>query len=418
MVDLTFFCNEYFTVLNFLYEREVPQENFNLVKCSQDEIATALQMSKTTVGRLVKELVDNGFLSLIDHAGKYSITKKGYEALEQLNYVNNMTKASQYNCISLFAGVGGIELGFQNAGFKTIYANEIDPRAVHTYEKNFNLKVDCRDVRLVADDVQNGVDLFDGQRVDIVMGGFPCQAFSIAGYRQGFADEKGRGDLFFEIVRIIEKTSPKVVFLENVKNLQGHDHGRTYRIIKKTLEDVGYFVTEKVLNTMEYGNVPQNRERIYIVAFKDKDSFDAFNYPCKVELTNTLKSVLDFSTKIDDRFYYTPDKFSHYDELIKTMVSQDTVYQWRRVYARENKSGVCPTLTANMGTGGHNVPLILTEQGIRKLTPRECFRLQGFPESYVLPDDVALSTLYKQAGNSVSVSVIESIAKQILKVLK
>lgn len=337
--------------------------------------------------------------------------------VQALNAKSDLKKASQYNCISLFAGVGGIELGFKNAGFPTIYANEIDAKAIETYESNFDLKVDHRDVREVADDIQNGIDLFNGKKVNMILAGFPCQAFSVAGYREGFDDKKGRGDLFFEIIRIAEKTNPEVIFLENVKNLQGHDNGNTFRIIKETLEDLGYHVKYQVLNSMDYGNVPQNRERIYIVAFKDQDKFDLFHFPEKLELTNTLHSVLNFSSMEDPLYYYTPEKFSHYEELAEEMKSQDTVYQWRRVYVRENKTGVCPTLTANMGTGGHNVPLIKTDHGIRKLTPNECFKLQGFPDNFNLPPKMAKSALYKQAGNSVSVTVIQRIAEQILKVL-
>jgi len=171
-----------------------------------------------------------------------------------------------------------------------------------------------------------------------------------------------------------------------------------------------------VLNSMHYGNVPQNRERIYVVAFKDKNKFNKFKFPYPVPLTKKLSDVIDFNTKVLDRFYYTKD-FLHYDKIKDIIVSQDTVYQWRRVYVRENKNNVCPTLTANMGTGGHNVPLIYTKNGIRKLTPNECFALQGFPKDFRLPTDIAISYLYKQSGNSVSVSVIERIAKEILKVL-
>lgn len=323
---------------------------------------------------------------------------------------------SKYKCASFFAGVGGIDLGFEESGFETVYANEIDKYAVHTYKYNFpNVNVDNRDIHDVVCDLENGIDVIGN--INTVLAGFPCQAFSIAGYREGFNDKKGRGGLFFEVMKIIKIKQPKVVFLENVKNLVTHDNGKTFKIITDALESEGYHLKHKVLNSMEYGNVPQNRERIYIVAFKDKEACDRFEYPHQIDLTNTLDKVLDFNNKLDDKFYYT-DRFAHFDEIKKSITKMDTVYQWRRVYVRENKSNVCPTLTANMGTGGHNVPLILTKNGVRKLTPNECFSLQGFPMNYKLPQDMALSHLYKQAGNSVSVSVIKRIAYNIKEALK
>lgn len=318
-------------------------------------------------------------------------------------------------CASFFAGVGGIDLGFTNAGFEVVYANEIDPKPVVTFEKNFKIKVDNRDIKEVADDLENNIDCIEN--IDVLLAGFPCQAFSVAGLRQGFNDEKGRGNLFFEVMRIVHIKKPTVIFLENVKNLLTHDRGNTFRVIKDSLVKEGYQITYRILNTMEYGNLPQNRERIYIVAFKNNDHFNRFNWIDKVPLTNTLENIIDFHSKLDDKYYYTEDKFKRYSEIKDHINKYYTVYQWRRIYVRENKNGVCPTLTANMGTGGHNVPLIYTDHGIRKLTPRECFKLQGFPDSYILPENMALSHLYKQAGNSVSVSVIERIANNILQAL-
>lgn len=321
-----------------------------------------------------------------------------------------------YRCASFFAGVGGIDLGFEKAGFKTVYANEIEPKAVHTYEANFKIKVDNRDIKLVADDLENNKDIIGD--FEILLAGFPCQAFSIAGYREGFLDKKGRGNLFFEVMRIVHVKKPKVIFLENVKNLAAHDRGNTFKVIKNSLEKEGYNITYKVLNTMKYGNLPQNRERIYIIAFLDKEILDNFIWITKIDLTTNLSDVLDYKTKLNEVYYYTKEKFKRFSEIEDQITKRNTVYQWRRVYVRENKSNVCPTLTANMGTGGHNVPLILTDYGIRKLTPRECFLLQGFPDDFVLPDDIASSHLYKQAGNSVSVSVIQRIAQNISNALK
>jgi DNA (cytosine-5)-methyltransferase 1 len=311
-----------------------------------------------------------------------------------------------YKVAGFFSGVGGIELGFKKAGFDVVWANEYDKRASITYRKNFNHTYIEKDIHeLESDDIPN---------VDVITAGFPCQAFSIAGYRKGFEDE--RGNLFFEVIRLIREKKPRVLFLENVKNLVSHDKGNTYKVILETLEAHGYYVKDKVLNSANYGNVPQNRERIYIVAFLNQKDYKNFSFPKPVKLTTQLSDVINFSLNVDEKYYYTKSKNKFYDQLEESIVSKKTVYQWRRKYVRENKSGLCPTLTANMGTGGHNVPLIKTDYGIRKLTPRECFNLQGYPEDYILPD-LADSHLYKQAGNSVVVSVIEAIAKEIRKAL-
>jgi len=307
-----------------------------------------------------------------------------------------------YKVAGLFGGVGGIELGFKQAGFDVVFANEIDAKAAITYKEN-------HDHPLLVDDIHNvkGEQL---PSIDILVGGFPCQAFSIAGYRKGFEDD--RGNLFFEILRLALEKNPRVLLLENVKNLVGHDQGNTFRVINEALEANGYHVDHKVLNGSEYGNVPQNRERIYIVAFKNISDLEKFSFPQPISLTKRLSDVIDFENKVDDIFYYTPEKCKFYDQLVPEITSKNTIYQWRRKYVRENKSGVVPTLTANMGTGGHNVPLIYTDFGIRKLTPKECFNVQGFPDDFKLPE-LANSHLYKQAGNSVVVPVIKRIAENI-----
>lgn len=309
------------------------------------------------------------------------------------------------NCASFFAGVGGIDLGFEQAGFSTVYANEFDSYAADTFEKNFNIKVDRRDIRTVhVDEIPD---------FDIMLAGFPCQAFSVAGYRQGFDDEKGRGNLFFELVRILKAKNPRVAFFENVKNLVGHDNGNTFRVICSELEKLGYSLVSQVMNADEYGNVPQNRERIYIVAFKDEKDLHSFHMPNPIELTRTIRDVIDFGGCVPEKYYYKPERCIFYNQLVSDMKNPKTIYQWRRKYVRENKSNVVPTLTANMGEGGHNVPLILSDDGrIRKLTPRECFNTQGYPRSFILPDQ-SDARLYKQAGNSVVVPVINRIAVAI-----
>lgn len=314
----------------------------------------------------------------------------------------------KYRMMSLFAGVGGIDIGFEQTGrFKTVWANEFDKNASITYQENFA-------DHLVVEDIHK-LNPSQTPDVDVILAGFPCQAFSVAGYRKGFEDE--RGDLFFEALRFIIEKQPQVVFLENVKNLVGHDNGNTFRVIREALEFHGYHVKYQVLNAKDYGNIPQNRERIYIVGFKERETYKNFDFPNPIPLETKISDVIDFSIEQEERYYYTKDKQDFYLLLEEAITSQETIYQWRRKYVRANKSNVVPTLTANMGTGGHNVPLILSDTGIRKLTPRECFNVQGFPKDYKLPD-LAVSHLYKQAGNSVVVPVIKRIAEQILSALE
>lgn len=322
-------------------------------------------------------------------------------------------KDSGYTVASMFAGIGGVDLGFEQAGAKTVWANEIDHFACETYRKNFPK------VRLEEGDIYK-LSIPKDIHIDILCAGFPCQAFSVAGYRKGFEDD--RGVLFYQVMRIAEETGVRTIFCENVKNLKSHDHGNTYRVIRKLLEDAGYCVTEKVLNTCKYGNIPQNRERIYIVAFKRKadgscPERDYFAFPTPTPLKTKLSDIVDYSGDVPDSLYYKPDH-QYYEALNKAMDEDDTVYQWRRVYVRKNKSGMCPTLTANMGEGGHNVPIIRDQKGIRKLTPEECLRFQGFPKSFKFPEDMAQSHKYKQAGNSVSVPVIKRIAENVITAMK
>ena len=312
-------------------------------------------------------------------------------------------------CASFFAGVGGIDMCFeQTKFFKTVYANEFDEYPVKTYEENFNIKVDCRDINLVK---ANEIPDFD-----VMLAGFPCQAFSVAGLRKGFDDEKGRGTLFFELIRIIKEKKPSIVFLENVKNLVGHDNGNTFSVILEELEKQGYKVKYAVLNAMEYGNIPQNRERIYIVGFLDEEVYHRFDFPKPIRLTTKLSDIIDFQTALNEKYYYRKGKYKGdmYEQLEAAMDDENAIYQWRRKYVRKNKSGVVPTLTANQGEGGHNVCLIKTKNGIRKMTPHECFNTQGFPKDFKLPA-MSDARLYKQAGNSVCVSVIHRIAEEIKK---
>ena len=315
---------------------------------------------------------------------------------------------------SLFAGIGGIDLGFKNAGFQPIWANEIDKYCAITFNANH------KDIKLVVDDICNikGKDI---PKIDVLSAGFPCQPFSIAGYRKGFEDD--RGNMFFQIMRLVKEMAennnkPRVLFLENVKNLKTHDNGNTFKVIKETLEHYGYFVEAKVLNTCEYGNLPQNRERIFIIGFLNENDYKNFKWPKKIPLKNTIETIVDWNKEVPKKYLYEQDK-KCYELLNKSIKEHNTIYQYRRVYVRDNKNGVCPTLTANMGTGGHNVPLIYTNYNkIRKLLPIECLMLQGFPNDFIIPSELVDSRVYKQAGNAVSVNVIKRVAEKILDAIK
>lgn len=323
--------------------------------------------------------------------------------MERNLFTMNLNKSTySYKAIDLFAGIGGIRLGFERAFGKTIefvFASEIDKYACETYYANFGEKP-CGDITKID---EKNIPPFD-----ILLAGFPCQAFSVAGLRKGFEDT--RGTLFFEIARILKHHKPKVVFLENVKGFKNHDKGTTFKVIKETLEELGYKIFSQVLNAKDFG-VPQNRERIYIIGFLD--SGVAFEFPEKEELGISIENCLE--EKVEEKYYYKNTVL--FEKLKDEVVCQKTVYQWRRQYVRANKSKVCPTLTANMGTGGHNVPLVIDDIGIRKLTPRECLNFQGFPSSFNFPN-IVNSQLYKQAGNSVSVPVVEKIARVVKSLIK
>lgn len=309
--------------------------------------------------------------------------------------------------IDLFAGIGGIRLGIQSNDYECVFSSEFDLNAQKTYSINFNDIPHGDITKISEEEIPNH---------DILLGGFPCQAFSIAGYRKGFEDT--RGTLFFEIARILEYHQPKAFLLENVKGLIGHDKGQTIKKMLEVLnEHLGYETYVKVLNSMTHSNIPQNRERVFIVGFnKNKiKQFDKFNFPEPIPLTKGISDLLSKERQLEK--YYYDSKSKIYLQLEKANIQKNRIYQWRRQYVRENKSNVCPTLTANMGTGGHNVPIIRDSYGIRKLTPRECARFQGYPESFILPN-ISDSKLYQQIGNSVTVPLIRRIADNIKNILE
>lgn len=313
-----------------------------------------------------------------------------------------------FKFIDLFAGIGGFRIAMQDCGGECVYSSEWDENAKQTYYYNFG-EVPFGDITKES----NKQLIPDG--FDVLCAGFPCQAFSIAGYRKGFEDT--RGTLFFDVADIIKRKRPKAVYLENVKNLYSHDNGKTFAVIKATLEELGYVVFDKVMNAMEYANIPQNRERIFIIAF-DKtqvSNYLDFKFPDKEPLKATIEDCIDYS--IQDKKLFYGDSMKHIDVIRANITSKDTIYQWRRQYVRENKSNVCPTLTANMGTGGHNVPLILTDKGVRKLSPKECLNFQGYPQNYNFPNYIADSAKYKQAGNSVVVPLIRKVCKNIISTI-
>lgn len=299
-----------------------------------------------------------------------------------------------YSLLDLFAGVGGVSLAFKNT-FKDEIAvkmsNDIDTKCSITFNAN-------NEIEMVVDDMRN-VRLDDFPNVTIVTAGFNCQPFSIAGERKGFDDI--RSEPIEYLFQIIDHIKPVCVFLENVKGLLAHDEGKSMEKIISRLQQCGLRnIQHKVIDSAKVTGIPQHRERIYIVAFrhlyskKAKEIFEnLFDLP-EVPI-QPWRSVLDH--RVEDKYYYTETSFI-YPKLAN--IGLQSIYQYRRGVLRENKSGVFPTLVATMGTGGHNVPIIRDDKGIRKITPRECFRLQGFPDTYELP--CSDSHLYKQIGNSVS----------------
>jgi DNA (cytosine-5)-methyltransferase 1 len=307
--------------------------------------------------------------------------------------------------VDLFAGTGAFSYAFAKNGGQTVFSNDMLESSKTVYDANaLGHELTCANLCDI-----NPTDI---PAHDILTGGFPCQPFSIAGRREGFNDP--RSNVFYKILEILDHHKPACVVLENVKNLTTHDNKNTFKTVLTELEARGYHVKFKVLNTSQITGVPQHRERIYIVGLRSQTAFDAFtlDFP---DVPKQKVSVL-LEANVPDKYYYKPGTKA-WDLVGPMEMMPDTVYQYRRVYIRENKSGECPTLTANMGHGGHNVPLVIDAKGKRKLTPRECFRFQGFPDSFVLPP-LSDSKLYALAGNAVSVPVVELIASRLAPLLK
>lgn len=306
---------------------------------------------------------------------------------------------------SLFSGIGGIDLGFEQAGFEIAWANDFDAAACKTYRNNFPSTI------LIEDDVRN-INPCTLSDIDVLVAGFPCQPFSVMGYRRGFNDP--RGNLFFEIARFIDVKRPKVVFLENVKNLMEHDNGKTFLVIYNALAQFGYSVKYKVINATDV-NIPQNRARIFIVAFRDIEDCDKFSFPQYTPLEATIDDVIDRSIKHDDIYYYGSES-RYFKELNAKIVDKTGIYRIDDSGIATRKWEICPTLKANMGTYHDRVPIIRDDFGIRMLTPMECLAFQGYPKKYTFKG-VSLKSAYKQCGNTVCVPIIKSIAAKLFELM-
>ncbi len=302
---------------------------------------------------------------------------------------------------SLFSGIGGIDLGFQQAGFEIAFANESDKDTCKTYRHNL------KNCNLIEDDIRN-VNAEALPYVDVLSAGFPCQSFSVCGNKKGFKDE--RGNLFFEIMHIADVLQPPVIFLENVANLTEHDNGKTFNVIHNELASRDYFIRYVIADACNYG-IPQHRTRIYIVAFKSPCACEAFRFPVECKSGKHIFDVIDKTLKVDD-LYYVSQESSLYAKLNKAMTDSRQIYRFSDYGIQSSKGGISFTLKANMGTWYNRVPFIKDNYGIRKITPCECLALQGFPKGYSFPD-IPSTSAYKQCGNTVCVPIIKNIAEQI-----
>ena len=354
----------------------------------------------TTKNNLIEE-------SIIQSKSKKTIKKKSNEQIESITttktdiQINNKLKM-----IDLCAGTGAFSYAFQSTGkVNIIYANDIEEASKKIYDNNFNHKLTLGNIC--------DIDIKKIPSHNILTAGFPCQPFSIAGKREGFDDS--RSNVFWKILDIIKLHKPEFVILENVKNLITHDNGNTFKTIKTSLENENYNIIYKILNTSDITNIPQHRERIYIVCIKDKDIFNKFNLNFIKEKKKEIKQLL-INESINNKYYYNDENNKIHKMIMENVIEHNTVYQFRRIYVRKNKNNECPTLTANMGTGGHNVPIILDNIGARKLTPRECFNFQGFPSNYNL-SDLSDAKLYKLVGNAISIPIIQLIANRLCSLI-
>jgi len=303
----------------------------------------------------------------------------------------------------MFAGIGGICLAFKRAGAEIVWANEVDRFACMTYRRNFGSDY------LIEGDIRGiNADLIPD--IDVLTAGFPCQSFSVMGNQKGFGDP--RGTMYYEILRVIDSKRPQAVFLENVKNLVQHDNGRTFLTIYNTLAERGYGVKYLVMGANTHADIPQYRDRIFIVSFLDFDRLERFQFPDEVPLTKTVNDIIDRSMPENQEYYYGISN-RYYQQLNKRMTDNTAIYRIDDSGVAMRAWDICPTLKANMGTYRDRVPIIRDDYGIRKLTPQECLAFQGFPKEYAFPD-IPVNEVYKQLGNTVCVPVVERIARKII----
>jgi DNA (cytosine-5)-methyltransferase 1 len=316
----------------------------------------------------------------------------------------NKTSKNTYKFIDLFSGLGGFRIAFENNNASCVFSSEIDKYAREQYYLNFN-EYPSGDITKV-----NENDIPDH---DILCAGFPCQSFSIAGKRLGFKDT--RGTLFFDIARILKAKKPMAFLIENVKGIINHDSGKTLQVILAVVDEVGYEAKFEIINSKDFG-IPQSRERWYCVGIrKDLDiSINQFEFPAKSKKTPNLLDFLE--NKVDHKYEISDKSISNVNYFIKQKnikVNEETLaYEIRPSRCQFKLDGIAPTLTAKMGTGGNNVPVLVDK--MRKLTERECLNLMGYPKSYKFNKGYQT---YKQAGNSVVIPVINLLAKELIRVL-
>jgi DNA (cytosine-5)-methyltransferase 1 len=309
---------------------------------------------------------------------------------------DNVNSMKDFKIIDLFAGIGGIRLGFEQHGGGSVFSSEWDKYSQVTYQANFN-EIPYGDITQISPD--------EIPSFDILLGGFPCQPFSQAGLKKGFADT--RGTLFFDVARIINRHRPRVVFLENVKRFKTHDKGNTFNVVKSVLEEMGYEVHAKVLNARDFG-VPQNRERIYIVAFLGETNFE---FPEPLGVKTRLGDILE--SNVDDKYTISDRLWAGHQRRKKEHAEKGYGFG----YSLFNENSVyTSTISARYYKDGSEILIEQKGKNPRKLTPREAARLQGYPDDFVIP--VSDAQAYKQFGNSVAVPVINAIAKNVVKEMK
>tara|TARA_B100001175_G_scaffold137382_1_gene116779 strand:+ start:2728 stop:3678 length:951 start_codon:yes stop_codon:yes gene_type:complete len=307
--------------------------------------------------------------------------------------------------IDLFCGIGGFRLGLEKVGAECVFSADNDPYCCKVYFDNF------------GEDPFHDLTTIDPNMIpdhEILCAGFPCQPFSIGGFRKGFEDT--RGTLFFDILRILKKKKTKSFILENVKGITNHDKGNTIKVIRQELDKMGYNLFEKVLNVSDYG-LPQNRERWYCIGFRKDLEISDFNFPKKIKLKRTLNDIVN--TEVKDHkissiaYNHLRNNIKKYNlktHSIDYKNNYTIVTEARKTRASIRRDGISPCLTAKMGTGGNNVPMIYELK--RKLTVKECLALMGFPNKYIIRNNYSQS--YKQIGNSICVSIVEKLGKELI----